>query len=86
MKLAKLGSSIAGEVAGTDRPVRSGALDLADKEASARTIPEVAAHFGGIDVLANNASSGAGGPLDGGGCEDNRQRALLGKERYASAR
>ena len=86
MKLAKLGSSIAGEVAGTDRPVRSWALDLADKEAVARTIPEVAARFGGIDVLANNAGSGTGGPVDGGGYEDNGQRALLGRERHASAR
>lgn len=38
---------------------RGWALDVSDRTAIARTIDEVAAHFGGLDILINNAGVGA---------------------------
>ena len=43
---------------------RAFALDVADGEAIRRTVAEVAAHFGGIDILINNAGVSSFCPLD----------------------
>ncbi|WP_447757268.1 SDR family NAD(P)-dependent oxidoreductase [Sphingopyxis fribergensis] len=40
------------------------ALDVADGEAIKRTVADIAAHFGGIDILINNAGVSSFAPLD----------------------
>ena len=69
-------ATVVAEIAGAGYPVRGWTLDVADREAIARTIPEIAVHFGGIDILVNNAGIGAGGPVDGDDYEEKWQRAL----------
>ena len=43
------------EIEAAGRPVRGWHLDLSDSEAIENTINEAAAHFGGLDMLVNNA-------------------------------
>jgi 3-oxoacyl-[acyl-carrier protein] reductase len=43
---------------------RAFALDVSDGEAISRTVADVAAHFGGIDILINNAGVSSFAPLD----------------------
>ena len=43
---------------------RAFALDVADGEAIKRTVADIAAHFGGIDILINNAGVSSFAPLD----------------------
>ena len=64
------------EIAGAGYPINGWDLDVADLEAINRVIPEVAAHFGGIDILINNAGVGAGGPVDGDDYEEKWRRAF----------
>ncbi|WP_379550783.1 SDR family NAD(P)-dependent oxidoreductase [Qipengyuania sp. DGS5-3] len=53
------------------------ALDVADPEAIARVVGQIAEHFGGIDILANNAGVSSFAPLDAGDAyEDVWARAL----------
>jgi 3-oxoacyl-[acyl-carrier protein] reductase len=40
------------------------ALDVSDAEAIARTVPEIAGHFGGLDAVVNNAGVGGFSPID----------------------
>ena len=64
------------EIAAAGYPVRGWKLDVADLAAINRVIPALAEHFGGIDILINNAGMGAGGPVDSEGYEDQWQRAF----------
>lgn len=43
---------------------RAFALDVADSAAIKRTVADIAAHFGGIDILINNAGVSSFAPLD----------------------
>ncbi len=51
-------------------------LDLADREAIIRVVAEVAAHFGAIDVLVNNAGFSRHGPVDSEDFEERWARHL----------
>ena len=55
---------VVGEIAAAGCPVQGWALDVADGAAIERVIPAIAEHFGGIDILINNAGIGAGGRVD----------------------
>src|SRR5690606_16991681 len=46
---------VIGEIAEAGYPVKDWALDLADKDAINAAFAEIADHFGGIDILINNA-------------------------------
>jgi 3-oxoacyl-[acyl-carrier protein] reductase len=43
---------------------RAWALDVSDAEAIARIVPEIAAHFSGLDAVVNNAGVGGFSPID----------------------
>lgn len=55
---------VVGEIAEAGYPVRGWAVDLADRDAINRVIGEVAEHFGGIDILINNAGISRFAPID----------------------
>ena len=67
---------VVAEIAAAGCPVRGWTLDVADPAAIKDVIPKVAEHFGGIDIVVNNAGVGAGGPVDGDDYETKWQRAL----------
>ena len=52
------------------------ALDVADADAIARTVPEIAERFGGLDCVVNNAGVGAFAPIDAANYEDVWSRAV----------
>lgn len=54
----------AAHIAAAGVDVRAYALDLADKDAIATTIEQVASDFGGIDILVNNAGISLFAPID----------------------
>ena len=68
--------SVVDEIAGAGYPINGWDLDVADLEAINRVVPDVAAHFGGIDIVVNNAGVGAGGPVDGDDYEEKWRRAF----------
>ena len=67
---------VVGEIAAAGHPVQGWALDVSDRAAIDRVIPAIAAHFGGIDILINNAGIGAGGRVDADDYEATWQRAF----------
>jgi len=52
------------EISEAGYPVRGWSLDVSSRDAIAQVVPEIAEHFGGIDILINNAGIGAGAPVD----------------------
>ena len=48
-------NGVAGEIAASGGTARAWMLDVSDGKAIERTIPEMAAHFGGLDIVVNNA-------------------------------
>ena len=68
--------SVVDEIAAAGYPVHGWPLDVSDRAAIDRVIPAIAAHFGGIDILINNAGIGAGGRVDADDYEANWQRAF----------
>ncbi len=61
--------AVVDEIEGAGYPVRGWTLDLSDGEAIKTAIGEVAEHFGGIDILINNAGISIGTAIDGDGYE-----------------
>ncbi|MEM7077632.1 MAG: SDR family NAD(P)-dependent oxidoreductase [Pseudomonadota bacterium] len=56
---------VVGEIEAAGCEVRGWALDLADGTAINRVMDEAAAHFGGLDMLINNAGISIPAPIDG---------------------
>jgi 3-oxoacyl-[acyl-carrier protein] reductase len=56
---------VVGEIEAAGCPVRGWVLDLSDAEAIIRVTNEVAHHFGGLDLLVNNAGISIFSPIDG---------------------
>lgn len=57
--------------------VRAWALDVADPDAFKRVVPDVASHFGGIDIVVNNAGFAKFAPVDDEeNYEDSWERSL----------
>lgn len=57
--------AVADEIRREGGDARAWALDVADADAIARTVPEIAAALGGIDCLVNNAGVAASVAIDG---------------------
>ena len=58
-------ASVVAEIAADGCPVRGWTLDLADGGAIDACFKDIAAHFGGIDILINNAGISMPTPIDG---------------------
>jgi len=56
---------VVGEIEAAGYPVRGWTLDLSDAAETIRVIDEAAAHFGGLDMLVNNAGISIFSPIDG---------------------
>ena len=67
---------VIGEIADAGYPVKDWALDLADKDAINAAFAEIADHFGGIDILINNAGISLFSPIDGDEYEAAWERSL----------
>lgn len=52
------------------------AIDVSDKAALESLIDDTAKHFGGLDIVVNNAGIGAAGPLEGEGYDDAWDRGM----------
>ncbi len=60
---------VVGEIEAAGYPVKGWVLDLGDADAIKSTIDEAATHFGGLDLLINNAGISIPAPIDGEGYE-----------------
>jgi 3-oxoacyl-[acyl-carrier protein] reductase len=47
--------SVAGEITASGGTAKAWTLDVSDAKAITRTIPEISTHFGGLDIVVNNA-------------------------------
>ena len=56
--------SVAGEITASGGTAKGWALDVSDPKAIERVIPEMAAHFGGLDIIVNNAGISVGAAID----------------------
>jgi 3-oxoacyl-[acyl-carrier protein] reductase len=63
-------SAVAESIAAAGQQGRAWTLDVADRRAVERTIAEVVAAFGGLDVLVNNAGISRAAPIDSDDFED----------------
>ena len=55
---------VVSEITEAGHEARGWHLDVTNANQIIETVNEVASHFGGLDILINNAGVGAGGPLD----------------------
>ena len=75
-KVAALDINAAGVAAVVDEIIAAGktahawTIDLSDGDAIGQVIGDIAAHFGGIDLLINNAGISIPAPIDGDSYED----------------
>lgn len=69
-------NQVAREIEAAGFPVKDWALDLGDKDAIAATFTAIAEHFGGIDILINNAGISLFAPIDSDGYEEAWERSL----------
>ncbi len=67
---------VAAEIRDAGGEARSWELDVADAEAIGRVVAEVAAHFGGLDVLVNNAGAVFAAAFEDPAYEEQWRRAL----------
>lgn len=57
--------AVVDEIRGAGGSARGWALDVADPAAVSRVVDEIAAHFGGLDIVVNNAGISRFSPIDG---------------------
>ena len=69
-------ASVVAEIKAAGRSVRGWTLDLADGNAIDACFADIAVHFGGIDILINNAGISMPTPIDGDGFEAAWEKSL----------
>ncbi len=69
-------NAVVREIESADYPVKDWALDLSDKDAIVETFADIADHFGGIDILINNAGISLFAPIDSDEYEEAWERSL----------
>ncbi|MBL6814728.1 MAG: SDR family oxidoreductase [Pseudomonadales bacterium] len=63
-------AAVVDEITGAGKTARAWTLDLSDGDAVGQVIGDIAAYFGGIDLLINNAGISIPAPIDGDGYEE----------------
>jgi len=56
--------AVSQEIREAGYPVQSWVLDLTDRDGIVRVVQEIASHFGGIDIVINNAGISIPAPMD----------------------
>lgn len=64
------------EILDAGHSVKAWTLDVSNKAEIEKVIPQIATHFGGIDILINNAGIGGGGAIDSNEFVENWTRAF----------
>src|SRR5262245_60438408 len=57
-------ASVAAEIIAEGGQARAWTFDIADPDRIATLIPEIAGHFGGLDIVVNNAGVAGFAPID----------------------
>jgi 3-oxoacyl-[acyl-carrier protein] reductase len=57
--------AVAAELRGKGHSAQAWRLDVSDGEAIKQLVPQIAAHFGGLDIVINNAGISGTSPIDG---------------------
>ena len=73
---AELAQAVAAEIVASGGSARSWALDVASRDNIHAVVAAVAAHFGGLDIVINNAGISVGVAIDDDGYEDAWAKAL----------
>ena len=68
--------AVVDEINGAGGEARGWTLDVSDAERCERVVREVIDHFGGLQILVNNAGISRGGPIDGKNYEDDWARTF----------
>ena len=63
-------AAVVDEIIAAGKTAHAWTLDLSDRDAIGQVIGDIAAHFGGIDLLINNAGISVPAPIDGDGYEE----------------
>ena len=63
-------AAVVDEITAAGKTAHAWTLDLSDRDAIGQVIGDIAAHFGGIDLLINNAGISVPAPIDGDGYEE----------------
>ena len=64
------GAAVVDEITAAGKTAHAWTLDLSDRDAIGQVIGDIATHFGGIDLLINNAGISVPAPIDGDGYEE----------------
>jgi 3-oxoacyl-[acyl-carrier protein] reductase len=59
--------AVASEIVGNGGTAKAWTLDVADRDDINAVVGEIAAHFGGLDIIVNNAGISVATPIDGDG-------------------
>jgi 3-oxoacyl-[acyl-carrier protein] reductase len=67
---AEATQAVASEIAAKGGTAKAWTLDVANRDAITKVVGDIAAHFGGLDIIVNNAGISVRVPIDDDGYED----------------
>ena len=73
---AEATAAVAAEIAASGGTAKAWTLDVANRDAITRVVGDIAAHFGGLDIIVNNAGISVRTAIDDEGYEDAWARGL----------
>src|SRR4029077_1377448 len=73
---AEATQAVAAEIAASGGTAKAWTLDVANRDAITRVVGDIAAHFGGLDIIVNNAGISVRTAIDDEGYEDAWARGL----------
>ena len=73
---AEATQAVASEIAAKGGTAKAWALDVADRDAITTVVGDIAAHFGGLDIVINNAGLSLRAAIDADGYDESWTKAL----------